>query len=77
MALLLGGRLLGALVPQLTAYVQSLGGWAPLVFVAVYAGATVAFVPGSLLTLAAGAMFGLFRGMLGPLPPRGACNERR
>lgn len=63
-ALLLGGRRLGALVPELTAYVQSLGTWAPLVFILVYLLATVAFVPGSLLTLAAGAMFGLLRGTL-------------
>jgi uncharacterized membrane protein YdjX (TVP38/TMEM64 family) len=32
--------------------------WAPLAFVAIYAAATVLFLPGSALTLAAGALFG-------------------
>ena len=36
--------------------------WGPVAFVAGYALATVAFVPGSLLTLAAGAIFGLVKG---------------
>lgn len=39
-----------------------LGFWGPLVFIVGYAIATVAFVPGSLLTLAAGAIFGLVQG---------------
>jgi len=64
LALIVGGRELGSLVPKLAAYVDSLGAWAPLVFIIGYTIATVAFVPGSLLTLAAGAMFGLFRGTL-------------
>ncbi|MGC2517875.1 MAG: VTT domain-containing protein [Burkholderiales bacterium] len=34
------------------------GVWAPLAFIALYAAATVFFVPGSVLTLAAGALFG-------------------
>ena len=42
--------------------VDGLGVWGPVVFVAGYALATVAFVPGSLLTLAAGAIFGLGKG---------------
>ena len=60
--LLLGGRSLGTLVPALTEKVQQIGPLAPFAFVAVYLVATVAFVPGSLLTLAAGAMFGLVAG---------------
>ena len=36
--------------------------WGPVVFLSAYAVATVAFVPGSLLTLAAGAVFGIWRG---------------
>ena len=37
---------------------RDLGGWAPAVFVASYAVATLLFVPGSLLSLAGGALFG-------------------
>lgn len=36
--------------------------WAPVVFVAVYAGATALAIPGSVLTLAGGALFGVFWG---------------
>lgn len=63
-ALLLAGRQAGAAVPRFAAWVQGLGFWGPLVFVLGYAVATVAFIPGSLLTLAAGAIFGLARGTL-------------
>lgn len=38
--------------------------WAPLAFVAIYAAATVLFLPGSVLTLAAGALFGIVGGAL-------------
>ena len=62
--LLLAGRRLGALVPAFQAWVESLGAWGPLAFVAGYALAVVAFAPGSLLTLAGGAVFGLARGTL-------------
>ncbi len=40
------------------------GGWTPLIFVALYAAATVLFLPGSVLTLAAGALFGVVAGGL-------------
>jgi uncharacterized membrane protein YdjX (TVP38/TMEM64 family) len=60
--LLIAGRKLGALVPAFTSWVDGLGVWGPVAFVAGYALATVAFVPGSLLTLAAGAIFGLGKG---------------
>jgi uncharacterized membrane protein YdjX (TVP38/TMEM64 family) len=60
--LLLAGRELGALIPRFTAWVDGLGVWGPVVFVLGYALAAVAFVPGSLLTLAAGAIFGLGKG---------------
>ncbi|HKH46301.1 MAG TPA: TVP38/TMEM64 family protein [Thermoanaerobaculia bacterium] len=63
-ALILGGRQAGQYLPQFAAWVESLGFWGPLVFVLGYAVATVAFVPGSLLTLAAGAIFGLAQGTL-------------
>ena len=60
--LLVVGRRLGALIPAFAAWVDGLGVWGPAAFVAGYALATVAFVPGSLLTLAAGAIFGLGKG---------------
>lgn len=37
---------------------RDLGPWAPLLFVAMYAVATVLFLPGSILTVAGGALFG-------------------
>lgn len=40
------------------------GAWAPLAFVAFYAAATVLFLPGSVLTLLAGALFGALPGAL-------------
>ncbi|MDX2185235.1 MAG: TVP38/TMEM64 family protein [Gemmatimonadaceae bacterium] len=43
---------------------RGLGPWGPVAFVAAYAAATVAFVPGSALTLAAGAIFGLGQGVV-------------
>ena len=58
------GRQLGSYVPQFATWVESLGVWGPLVFIAGYAIATVAFIPGSLLTLAAGAIFGLVQGTI-------------
>lgn len=62
--LLLAGRQAAVAIPRFAAWVQSLGFWGPLVFVLGYAAATVAFLPGSLLTLAAGAIFGLAEGTL-------------
>ncbi len=62
--LVVAGRHLGAYIPRFTAWVESLGFWGPLVFVLGYAAATVAFIPGSALTLAAGAIFGLVKGTL-------------
>jgi uncharacterized membrane protein YdjX (TVP38/TMEM64 family) len=56
------GRQAGRYVPEFAQWVNSLGVWGPVVFIAGYAVATVAFVPGSLLTLAAGAIFGLAQG---------------
>ena len=62
--LILGGRQAGAYVPQFAAWVESLGIWGPVVFILGYAVAAVAFIPGSLLTLAAGAIFGLVKGTI-------------
>lgn len=47
---------------RLPSTVAGFGAWAPIVFVAVYAIATVAFLPGALLTLAAGGLFGVVKG---------------
>ena len=45
-------------------WVAEAGVWAPLAFIALYAAATVLFLPGSVLTLAAGALFGALPGAL-------------
>src|SRR6266545_5513354 len=58
------GRQVGAYVPQFAVWVNSLGVWGPVVFILGYAVATVAFAPGSILTLTAGAVFGLGKGVL-------------
>lgn len=63
-AVLAGGRQLAALLPAFTAWVEGLGAAGPIAFAAGYILATVLFVPGSLLTLAAGALFGLVKGTL-------------
>lgn len=63
-ALLFAGRRAAALIPQFAAWVESLGVWGAVVFVLGYVLATVAFVPGSLLTLGAGAVFGLGQGVV-------------
>lgn len=54
----------GDRLPLLVQWVQDQGFWGPALFVLGYAVATVAFVPGSLLTLAAGAVFGLGLGVV-------------
>lgn len=63
-ALVLIGRQAGGIVPRFAETVQGLGVWAPVVFILGYAVATVAFLPGSILTLAAGIVFGLAWGTL-------------
>ncbi|QDT05517.1 TVP38/TMEM64 family inner membrane protein YdjZ [Rubripirellula lacrimiformis] len=45
-------------------WIASLGFWGPVVLVLMYIVATVLFVPGTILTLAAGALFGLGVGMV-------------
>jgi len=63
-ALILLGRAAGAYLQAFVAWVNGLGAWGPVVFVAGYVAACVAFVPGALLTIAAGVIFGLGRGVL-------------
>lgn len=61
-ALLALGRVAESPLRNFAMWVDGLGPLAPLVFIAGYVVATVAFVPGSILTLAAGAIFGVVRG---------------
>lgn len=63
-ALILLGRAAGGYIPAFARWVDGLGVWGPVVFVVGYALAAIAFVPASLLTLAAGAIFGVARGAL-------------
>jgi len=58
------GRWGGARVPEFAERVRAMGAWGPAAFVAGYVVAAVAGIPGSLLTLAAGAIFGLWAGVL-------------
>jgi uncharacterized membrane protein YdjX (TVP38/TMEM64 family) len=62
--LLVLGRFGGRYVPAFAERVRDLGAWGPAAFVAGYVLAAVVGVPGSLLTLAAGAIFGLWAGTL-------------
>ena len=64
LALAVLGRAAGRYVPDFARWVDGLGVWGPIVFILAYAAAAVAFVPGSLLTLAAGAIFGLAWGVV-------------
>lgn len=61
-ALLLLGRIAGDAIPRFSSWVEGQGALGPLVFVVGYAAAVVAFAPASLLTLAAGAIFGVLPG---------------
>jgi uncharacterized membrane protein YdjX (TVP38/TMEM64 family) len=61
--LAIAGRQLAARIPEFAEYLASLGPLAAVLFVIGYVVATIAFVPGSILTLAAGALFGLTTGV--------------
>jgi uncharacterized membrane protein YdjX (TVP38/TMEM64 family) len=56
------GRSMSPRLLSVVAHIQSVGPAAPIVFILVYALAVVALIPASLLTLAAGAVFGLLPG---------------
>jgi len=47
------------LLKQAIDWVAQLGLWGPVIFIAIYVVATVLFIPGSVLTLGAGAVFGV------------------
>jgi len=53
---------LGARFQQAEAWVRALGPWGPLAYVGIYAAGTVLAFPGSLLTVAAGSLFGTWLG---------------
>lgn len=61
-AVVLLGREGASYIPRALEAVRGLGPWAALGFIGIYAVATVSWVPGSILTLAAGAVFGLLAG---------------
>lgn len=61
-ALVLLAREAGQYIPAFAVWVESQGAWGPIAFIAGYAAAAIAFVPGVLLTLTGGAIFGLFWG---------------
>jgi len=63
-AVVLLGREVGGYVPRFATWVDGLGALGPIVFIVGYVLAVVGFVPGSILTLAAGAIFGLAEGVL-------------
>lgn len=58
------GPLAKPYVVSFTGWIQGLGVWAPVAFIAGYALFTVAMIPGSILTMAGGALFGLAYGTL-------------
>ena len=55
---------IGEKIGSFRALIESLGTWGMLVFVAVYIVSTVAALPGSPITVAAGALFGSFFGVI-------------
>ncbi len=55
---------IGQAMEAMKDWMSGLGVWGPMVLVLIYIVATVLFVPGTILTIAAGAMFGLGIGMV-------------
>ena len=55
------GRQLGELLPRFAEWIDGLGFWGPAAFIAGYILTSIAFIPGAVMTLAAGAVFGLFK----------------
>lgn len=52
------------LLQQVLDWIGTLGPWGPILFIGIYVVATVLLIPGSVLTLGAGAVFGVVRGSL-------------
>jgi len=63
-ALVVLGKAAGGYIQPFAQWVDGLGFWGPAVFVLGYVVAVVAFVPASLLTLGAGAIFGIGHGVI-------------
>lgn len=63
LGIVLLGRAVGGYLPAFVGWVDAQGPWGPALFIAGYVLATVAAIPGSLLTLGAGAIFGLIGGI--------------
>ena len=61
-ALIALSRYAGGYIPVFQEWVRGLGAFGPIAFIFGYALAVIAFVPGSALTLAAGAIFGVAKG---------------
>lgn len=55
---------LGKRLGDLRDWIEALGIWGPVVFVVLYVGAVVAGIPGSAITIAAGALFGSVFGVI-------------
>jgi uncharacterized membrane protein YdjX (TVP38/TMEM64 family) len=64
--LLVAARWLGAgdLLHRMLEWISSLGAVAPVVFIAAYIAACVLFIPGSIMTIGAGVLFGVVRGTI-------------
>lgn len=58
------GRQFGVFLDRFVDWVEGLGALGPAAFILGYVAATVAFIPGAVLTLAAGAVFGLGPGVV-------------
>ena len=59
-----GGFSIQQLIQNTLIQIENLGPWGPVALIVVYVVATVAFISGGLLTLGAGALFGLGKGAL-------------
>ena len=55
---------LGVKLGELRDWIGGLGSWGPLVFILIYIVAVIAAIPGSALTIAAGALFGSLFGVI-------------
>ncbi len=58
------GQLATPYLPGFSTWVQTLGVWAPLAFLGAYVGVVLLMLPAFLLTMAAGAVFGVVNGSL-------------
>jgi uncharacterized membrane protein YdjX (TVP38/TMEM64 family) len=58
------GRQVATYIPRFATWVESLGALGPIVFVGGFIVGTVLFVPGSIMTLTGGALFGIVRGTI-------------